>query len=106
MSFLIIIGKMDIFIMPSFHETFGLVYLEAMTQGLPIIYTKGQGVDGYFKENSPGYSVNPYSIDDIKNKIILTIENIQQLSANSLKHVGNFSWDIISNKYAELYKKT
>ena len=97
--------QMDIFIMPSFHETFGLVYLEAMTQGLPIIYTKGQGVDGYFKENSPGYSVNPYSIDDIKNKIILASENIQQLSANSLKHVDNFSWDIISNKYAELYKK-
>ena len=29
--------------MPSKHETFGLVYAEAMTQGLPVIYTKNEG---------------------------------------------------------------
>ena len=29
----------DLFIMPSHHETFGLVYVEALSQGLPIIYT-------------------------------------------------------------------
>ena len=43
--------------MPSRYETFGLVYGEAMSQGLPIIYSKGQGVDGYFKEGTVGYGV-------------------------------------------------
>jgi len=61
--------KSDIFIMPSFHETFGLVYLEAMSQGLPIIYTKEQGIDGYFKDGTVGYSVNPNDISDIVKKI-------------------------------------
>ena len=42
--------KNDIFIMPSYHETFGLVYAEAMSQGLPVIYTKGQGFDGFFED--------------------------------------------------------
>ena len=34
--------KNDIFILPSIHETFGLVYAEAMSQGLPVIYTRGK----------------------------------------------------------------
>ena len=41
---------MDIFILPSTTETFGLVYAEAMSQGLPILYTKNEGFDGIFKE--------------------------------------------------------
>jgi glycosyltransferase involved in cell wall biosynthesis len=94
----------DIFVMPSLKETFGIVYLEAMSQGLPIIFSQGQGVDGYFKENSPGYSVNPHSVEDIKNKIILASENIEELSTNSLKHIDAFSWDIISKRYDELYR--
>ncbi|MED4207262.1 glycosyltransferase family 4 protein, partial [Neobacillus mesonae] len=39
----------DIFIMPSIKESFGLVYAEAMSQGLPVIYTRGQGFDKHFK---------------------------------------------------------
>src|SRR5699024_6672924 len=42
--------KSDIFVMPSKHETFGLVYVEALTQGIPIIYTKKQGFDGFFED--------------------------------------------------------
>lgn len=93
----------DIFVMPSFKETFGIVYLEAMSQGLPIIYTKGQGVDGYFQRDSPGYAVNPYNINDIKQKILLAFDNIEELSINSLLHINAFSWDIISKKYRSLY---
>ena len=44
----------DIFVMPSVTETFGLVYAEAMSQGLPVIYTKGQGFDGQFEEGEGG----------------------------------------------------
>jgi glycosyltransferase involved in cell wall biosynthesis len=35
-------------IVPSRRESFGLVYIEALFAGLPIIYPKGAGVDGYF----------------------------------------------------------
>ncbi|MDZ7835042.1 MAG: glycosyltransferase family 4 protein [Alkalibacterium sp.] len=34
----------DIFIMPSYTETFGLVYPEAMSQGLPVIYSEDAGL--------------------------------------------------------------
>ena len=44
--------------MPSSNETFGLVFIEALSQSLPIIYTKGEGIDGYFKDDFIGKAVN------------------------------------------------
>ncbi len=93
----------DIFIMPSHHETFGLVYLEAMSQGLPVIYTKGQGIDGYFNSGYIGYSVNSKNIHDIADKIKKIIDNYQYLSTNCLKEIDNFNWHVIVEKYNQIY---
>ena len=95
--------KSDIFIMPSYNETFGLVYLEAMSQGLPIIYTKREGIDGYFKEETVGYSVNPKDINDIAGKIEMIIHNYNRISKNCYNLVDNFSWDKISKIYHDTY---
>ena len=95
--------KSDIFIMPSCNETFGLVYLEALSQGLPIIYTKGQGIDGYFEDGAVGYSVNPKDIDDIVEKIKMIIHNYNKISKNCYNLVDNFSWDKIAKIYHNTY---
>ncbi|MFW6015829.1 MAG: glycosyltransferase, partial [bacterium] len=95
----------DIFIMPSYNETFGLVYLEAMSQGLPIIYTINDGVDGYFRKGEVGYSVNPDNIDDIAKKVELIINNYDDISNKAVELSKRFSWDIISDKYIEIYSK-
>ncbi|MFR2150310.1 MAG: glycosyltransferase [Christensenellales bacterium] len=47
----------DVLLVPSSAETFGMVYLEAMSQGVPVLYTKGQGFDGQFPEGEIGYAV-------------------------------------------------
>jgi len=96
--------KSDIFVMPSFHETFGLVYVEAISQGLPIIYTKGQGIDGYFKEGTVGYPVNPKNINDIVKKIEMIIHNYNEISKNCYNLVENFSWNKIIQTYYNIYK--
>lgn len=97
--------KNDIFILPSINETFGLVYAEAMSQGLPIIYTKGQGFDGQFKDGEVGYRVNCFDQKDITEKIIKIICNYNKLSTNALNKVDKFKWSRIKNDYISIYEE-
>ena len=58
------------FVMPSLSETYGLVYAEALFAGLPILFSKDRGIDGYFDANRIGYACNPHSTDDIAQGIL------------------------------------
>ncbi len=93
----------DIFVMPSITETFGLVYLEAMSQGLPVIYTKGQGFDGQFDEGTVGFSVDCFDAKDIANRIIDIIDDFETLSSNCIRNANKFRWENIAQKYNDLY---
>ena len=98
--------KSNIFIMPSQNETFGLVYGEAMSQGLPVIYSKGQGIDGYFKDGTVGYSVNPKDINDSVKKIEMILGNYNNISKNCYNMVEKFSWENIARIYYNIYIST
>lgn len=95
----------DIFVMPSLKETFGLVYVEALSQGLPIIYSKGQGIDGYFPEGYVGYHVKSTSAEGIANSIELIYNDYDKLSARAIESSRHFSWARISGLYETLYKQ-
>ena len=90
--------------MPSITETFGLTYVEAMSQGLPVIYSKGQGFDGRFKEGHIGYHVRSKDTKDIANKIIGITKNYKTISENCTKESLLFNWNEISTEYKEIYK--
>jgi len=94
----------DIFVMPSVTETFGLVYAEAMSQGLPVIYTRGQGFDGQFEEGEVGYSVNSLDIDDIAKKVVSILNNFNEISKRCIRVVDRFNWNKIANDYSRVYK--
>lgn len=93
----------DIFIMPSHKESFGLVYAEAMTQGLPVIYTRGQGFDGQFVEGSVGYSVSDKDSYELTHLIEMITEKYREISCNCVGLVNKFRWDTIVHKYIDVY---
>lgn len=95
----------SIFVMPSKTETFGLTYAEALSQGLPVIYSKGQGFDKQFPEGEVGYSVDPDSPMDIADKIERIIDNYKVIAVNCLADVDKFEWDSITEKYKVLYNE-
>jgi glycosyltransferase involved in cell wall biosynthesis len=101
---LLLYRENDIFVMPSITETFGLVYGEAMSQGLPVIYTKNQGFDGQFEEGMVGYHVNCNNARDIANKIIEVMNNYQIISSNCIQLCDKFDWNTIGQEYKKLYK--
>ncbi len=93
----------DVFIMPSHNETFGLVYAEAMTQGLPVIYTKGQGFDGQFDDGIIGYAVDDKDYHDLTEKILKVIDNYENITERCVLKVNKFDWNIITKQYIDIY---
>lgn len=90
--------------MPSFTESFGLIYAEAMSQGLPVIYSKGQGFDVQFKEGIVGYSVKASLTNDIADKIEMVINEYSKISENYRMLVNSFCWGTISERYWSQYQ--
>jgi len=94
----------DIFVLPSKHETFGLVYAEALSQGLPVIYTKRQGFDGQFPEGKAGFSVDCNDPANICKKILEVINKYEALIRFVIRVPFKHSWGIIAEEYLKLYK--
>lgn len=93
----------DIFVMPSFTESFGLVYAEAMSQGLPVVYSKGQGFDNQFAEGVVGYHVDAGNPEDIADGIRRVIENYYDIQKNVERSAGKFNWTTLIEEYAHIY---
>ena len=91
-----------IFAMPSKSETFGLVYVEALSQGLSVLWSRGEAIDGMFTEPI-GESVNPLSDSDITaalKRLLLHPEAYETLPASAF---DTFRWPSIAQQYAALY---
>ena len=97
--------KMDVFALLSSRETFGLVYPEAMSQGLPVMYTKEEGFDGVFPDKYIGVSTSykdQYQFNEALNYIL---DHYQELSNNALKELSHFNWDGIVSQYTSIYQE-
>lgn len=99
-------NQADIFILPSLSEAFGLVLLEAMACGLPVIVTKNVGASELIKHNVEGLIINAYSSEEIKNSILELYNDRKKLSAMSdaaLKCVKVNTWDKYSENLMSIY---
>lgn len=93
--------KNNYFVMPSKYETFGLVYIEALSQGLPVLYTIDQGIDGMFdlyvgEATLPDFTEIRNNLEKLLNKNQIDLSKID---------FENFRWSNIANKYLEIFKK-
>ena len=95
----------DIFVMPSFAETFGVAYIEALSQGLPIVHSRGQGVDGYFDECGVAERVNPGEPSDIALAIGALAARLPEACGKCRLEARRFDWPGIGAQYAHIYEE-
>ena len=67
--------EFDAYVMPSYSETFGIVYLEAMYADIPVIGVVEQGIYGLFEESKEALFCLPQDVSDLKDKIMLLYDN-------------------------------
>lgn len=52
-------------VLPSFNETFGMVYVEALFAGIPILHGRGTGIDGYLDGIDAAVAATPGDVGEI-----------------------------------------
>lgn len=60
------IGDADLFVMPSLGEGFGLVYMEALSLGTPIVYTANTGPADFCQHGIHGFKVDVSDVQGLK----------------------------------------
>lgn len=95
--------QMDIFALLSYPETFGLVYPEAMSQGLPVIYTKNEGFDSFFKNYQVGVSVDRFNQQEFNEAVSYICAHYDSLQDKLFQGIDYFKWDRIIEEYETIY---
>lgn len=99
-------NKCDCFVLPSRYETFGVVYIEALASGRPVIGALNGGAEDIIN-NLNGYLIPIDDIDILAEKMIEVYDNIEsydeeEISSDCLKR---FSPKVIVNKIISVYKE-
>lgn len=71
--------KNDVLIVPSLSDGYGLVVLEGMSCGLPVIASTCTGAASIIKDKVNGIKYDAYSEQDLRNAVMWFVHNINQL---------------------------
>ena len=99
-------GNADCFVLPSMFETFGVVYIEALASGKPIIGTFNGGAEDIITSNN-GLIVKTNDIDDLGNAMIYIMNNIDLYKSEEIRNecIKRFSKSKIINEILEVYNE-
>ncbi|BAI60965.1 putative glycosyltransferase [Methanocella paludicola SANAE] len=104
----------DVFVLPSIDidgqtEGLGVVLLEAMSYGVPVVGTNVGGIPDIIKDNYNGYLVQQKSPEELSTRIIQILSDnglSKKFIINGLNTMHDyFTWEIIANNFSLEYEK-
>ncbi len=96
----------NVFVLPSEHETFGVVYIEALACGRPVIGTDNGGAEDIIKDYN-GIIAERKNIESIKNALVYMKNNYNIYDHNfiSKKTVQDYSKERLIERLKGVYSK-
>jgi N-acetyl-alpha-D-glucosaminyl L-malate synthase BshA len=104
----------DVFVLPSIAnqkgetEGFGVVLLEAMACGLPVIGSDVGGIPDIIRNNETGLLVGQKDSQDLSNQLIrlLTDAALQNKLAVNARNLieARFSWEMVAERFIKIYR--
>lgn len=97
----------DIFTFPSAFESFGLVLLEAMASGLPVVSSRVGGAQDMIQEGLTGYS---FAVNDVEaltcgvEEIIGTPGKLQEMGIAARRYAESQSWPNMMDELIDCYE--
>ena len=98
--------RANIFLVPSLHESFGIVNLEAMAMGKPIVASNLEGIACILDHMKTGFLVKPARPNEIADAISTLLrspELMEKLSRNASMEVKKYDWNLIVDSFETIY---
>ena len=96
----VVYGMATAFISPSDTETQGLTFIEAMSQGAPVIAVKARGVIDYIKHNENGYFANkldPKEFELLIENVLKSPKDLERVRQNAIKTAEGYNYESFKN---------
>lgn len=95
----------DVFVLPSLNEAYGIVLIEAMACGKPVVCTDLPGPREIIQDGKFGAIVKPKSVKDLEEKITYVLKNHKSSNA-SVKYIrSEFDWAHIAKSLKNIYEE-
>ena len=97
----------EIVIMPSHYESFGMVALEAMACGTPVIATQVGGLQHLVQNEKTGFTIPNDNVDILEERLTQLICKSamrEEMSRNSISYARSYAWDAITPQIIKLYQ--
>ena len=94
-------------IMPSHYESFGMVALEAMACGTPVVASQVGGLAFLVQDGETGYHINVGDMDALSERLTTLLQDQalhQKLSRQAAEFAQNYSWGKIARRMIDLYQ--
>ncbi len=98
----------DVFLFPSRLETFGLVVIEAMAAGLPVVAARVGGVADVVEEGITGYtfrSGDKAGLLEGARKLVTNPSHRRWMSRQARDYAETQSWDAVMDELVEVYAR-
>jgi len=95
-------------VVPSHYESFGIVALEAMACGTPVVASQVGGLAYLVQDGVTGYTVPSSDVQALADRLAELIKNPQlrdRLGEQAARLAQEFSWDIIAKRILNLYQE-
>jgi glycosyltransferase involved in cell wall biosynthesis len=88
----------DVYVMPSYNEGFGIVFIEAMYYGLPVIAGNKDGSVDALLKGKLGTLIDPMDIEALKNAIEDNLELNKKVKVDTDVLMANFGYEVYKEK--------
>ncbi len=98
----------DLYLMLSKFDTFGMVVLEAMAGGLPVMISNRVGAKDLVREGENGFVIDhssDYDYTASRLKLLLDESIRRKMSAAAFQTASLNTWDRVAAKYSDLYQE-
>jgi D-inositol-3-phosphate glycosyltransferase len=96
----------EVLVMPSHYESFGMVALEAMACGTPVIASEVGGLAYLVRDGETGFTIPAEEPDMLCDKLSWLLNDPElhaKMSAQAAEYAQDYAWEKIANQIVDVY---